>query len=129
MSTGDLLLVVAAVLGAMALAVACVVLFAAARRMERAARDLAVSVAEFRSTAEPLAQDLAASAAQASGEVQRVEHLLDLSTGIAERVDATTGATYRAITTPVIKGAAIAEGTRRAARRLGPRRGPSGRSG
>lgn len=126
MSALDLVAVVAAVLGAIALAGGCVAFFAAAARLRGAAEELEAASEAFRAAAEPLVEELAASAERAAGEVDRVEHLLDLSTGIAERVDGTTGATYRAITTPVIKGAALAEGTRRAARRLGgrnPRRG------
>jgi hypothetical protein len=53
--------------------------------------------------------------------VERVEYLLDLSEGIGRRVDGTTGAAYRVITTPAIKGAALAEGTKQAVRRLGRR--------
>ena len=121
MSAIDLVAVTAALLGALALAGGCVAFFLAASRLRDAAVQLEAASAEFRSAAEPLVDELAASAARAAGEVDRVEHLLDLSTGIAERVDGTTGATYRAITAPVIKGAAFAEGTRRAARRLGGR--------
>ena len=43
---------------------------------------------------------------------------------IGDRVDTATEATYRALTSPVIKGVALASGTRRAAQRLrGPRAG------
>ncbi|MCP4434939.1 MAG: hypothetical protein GY812_05465 [Actinomycetia bacterium] len=122
MSAVDLLAVTAAVLGALALVAVCIAFFAAARRLGAAADALAVATEEFSDAARPLVADLAGSADRAASEVDRVEHLLDLSTGIAERVDGTTGATYRAITSPVIKGAALAEGTRRAARRLGGRR-------
>lgn len=121
MSAIDLVVVVAAVLGVIALVAGCVAFFVAAARLRSAAEQLEAAGAEFRTASEPLVDQLSASAERAAGEVDRVEHLLDLSTGIAERVDGTTGATYRAITAPVIKGAALAEGTRRAARRLGGR--------
>ena len=121
MSAIDLVAVTAAVLGALALAGGCVAFFLAASRLRDAAVRLEEASSEFRAAAEPLVQELDTAAGRAAAEVERVEHLLDLSTGIAERVDATTGATYRAITAPVIKGAAFAEGTRRAARRLGGR--------
>jgi hypothetical protein len=111
-----------AVLGAMALVVACVTLFAVATRLLAAARRVEAAVEEFSSRAEPLVEELARSAARAAVEVERVEHLLDVSEGIGTRVDGATGAAYRAITTPAIKGVALAEGTRRAARRLGGRR-------
>jgi hypothetical protein len=97
----DLVAVVVAVLGALALAGACVAFFAAAARLRSAAEELEAASEEFRDAAEPL---------------------LDLSDGIGQRVQGATGVTYRALTTPVIKGAAVAEGTRRAARRLGGRK-------
>lgn len=118
----DLVAVVAAVLGALALAGACVAFYAAAARLRRAAEELEAASEEFREAAEPLVAELARSAQRAAGEVDRVEHLLDLSDGIGQRVQGATGVTYRALTTPVIKGAAVAEGTRRAARRLGGRK-------
>lgn len=122
MSAIDLVAVVTAVLGALALAGSCVAFFAAASRLRAAAEQLEAASEAFRSSTEPLVAELALSARRAAGEVDRVEHLLDLSDGIGQRVQGATGVTYRAITTPVIKGAAVAEGTRRAARRLGGRR-------
>lgn len=122
MSAIDLVAVVAAVLGAITLAGGCVAFFVAASRLTDAARDLEAAARTFRESAEPLVSELSTSAERAAGEVERVEHLLDLSAGIGQRVEGATGATYRALTTPVIKGAAVAEGTRRAARRLGARR-------
>ncbi len=122
MSAIDLVAVVAAVLGAIALAGGCVAFFAAANRLRDAARELEAASEAFRDAAEPLVAELASSAERAASEVDRVENLLDLSTGIGQRVEGATGVTYRALTTPVIKGAAVAEGTRRAARRLGGRK-------
>ncbi len=119
MSAMDLVAVTAAVLGAIALVAGCLAFFAAAARLRTAAAELEAAGEAFRAAAEPLVEELSSSADRAAGEVDRVEHLLDLSTGIAERVDTTTEATYRAITTPVIKGAAFAGGhpTRRSAPR------------
>jgi hypothetical protein len=117
MSAWDLL----AVLGAVALVVACVALFAAAGRMVAAARSIEATADEFRAAVAPLLADLADSTERAAGEVERVEQILDLSEVIGRRMDTASGATYRAITTPAIKGAAIAEGTRKAVRRLGRR--------
>lgn len=122
MSAIELVAVVAAVLGALALAGACVAFFAAASRLRAAAEQLEEASQAFRESAGPLVAELALAAERAAGEVDRVEHLLDLSEGIGQRVQGATGVTYRAITTPVIKGAAVAEGTRRAARRLGGRK-------
>jgi hypothetical protein len=109
------------VLGAIALFVAVGVLTYATTRMAAASRDLSDASRHFVDEALPLLEELRSAAEQAGNEVERVEHLIDLSSGIADRMDRTTGATYRAITKPAIKGAAIAEGTRRAARRLGGR--------
>jgi len=117
MSAIDLL----AVLGAISLVVACVTLWAAATRMVAASREIERTAAEFREAVTPLVDDLSRSAELAAGEVERVEYLLDLSEGIGRRVDGTTGAAYRVITTPAIKGAALAEGTKQAVRRLGRR--------
>ncbi len=83
----------------------------AARRLERAAE-------EFERVAVPAADELRAVARRAAGDVGRVEDLLDVAGSIGERVDTATEATYRALTSPVIKGAAFATGTRRAARQL-----------
>ncbi|HLU41087.1 MAG TPA: hypothetical protein VKZ55_01685 [Microthrixaceae bacterium] len=83
----------------------------AARRLERAAE-------EFERVAVPAAEELRTIARRAAGEVDRVEDLLEVAGSIGERVDTATAVTYRALTSPVIKGAALAFGTRRAARRL-----------
>ena len=57
-----------------------------------------------------------------SGEVERIDDLLDVATAIGDRVDSATEVTYKALTSPVIKGVAFASGTRRAAQRLRRRR-------
>jgi HAMP domain-containing protein len=110
-----------AVVGAIGLVVACVTLYAAAARLLAAARRMEAATEDFNSRAAPLVEELARSAVRAADEVGRVEHLLDISEGIGSRVEGATGTAYRAITTPAIKGVALAEGTRRAARRLGGR--------
>ncbi len=117
MTATDLLVV----LGAMALFGAVAMMTWATGRMLAAAARLEIATEEFTAAAEPLVAELAGSAERAANEVERVENLIDISSEIADRVDRTTGATYRAITKPAIKGAAIAEGTRRAAKRLGGR--------
>ncbi len=121
MSATDLLVV----LGAVALFLAVAMLTWVTTRMLAAASRLEDATAEFTAAAEPLLAELASSTNRAAHEVERVENLIDVSSEIADRVDRTTGATYRAITKPAIKGAALAEGTRRAARRLGGRKTPS----
>ncbi|MGI9578078.1 MAG: hypothetical protein ACR2OH_07775 [Microthrixaceae bacterium] len=122
MTASEFLLVCAAVLGVMAFAAGSVALWVSAARMRSAASALEQATDEFGEATGVLVDQLSRSAEVAAGEVERVEYLLDLSEGIAERIDGTTAATYKAITSPVIKGAAFAEGTRRAAQRLGGRR-------
>lgn len=114
MQTADLLTVIVAVV-ALGLAVTCAVL---AVRLATALAALQAATAAFEDEAVPAVQELRAAVQRATGEVDRVEDLLDVATSIGTRVDGATDATYRALTSPVIKGVALASGTRRAARRL-----------
>lgn len=130
MSAVDLVAVVLAVLAlgvAAAAAVVCTRALAAARALEAAAGELAA-------VAVPAVEELRLAAERATSEVDRVENLLDVATSVGRRLDGASEATYRALTSPVIKGVALASGTRRAAERLrepaAPSRAPStGRRG
>ncbi len=66
----------------------------------------------------PAIDELRAAAADAADQVDRVDALVEVAGAIGDRVDTATEATYRALTSPVIKGVALASGTRRAAQRL-----------
>jgi hypothetical protein len=68
-------------------------------------------LAEFTAAAVPAARDLSSSARLAALQVDRLENLIDVA-------DGATAATVRVLSNPVIKTAAIARGTRKAARRL-----------
>ncbi len=114
MTALDLLTVVCAVL-ALGAAVAFALLCS---RVARAANALESAVEEFRSEAVPAVVELRDVVRRADGEVARIDELVGIAGSIGERVDAATEVTYRALTAPVIKGAAIASGTRRVARRL-----------
>ncbi|MFI5043535.1 MAG: hypothetical protein ACHQDC_01975 [Acidimicrobiales bacterium] len=114
MSAIDLL----TVLGAVATLVAAVVLALLSSRLLRAAEALESATRAFEDEAIPAVTELRAVVRTASGEVDRIDDLLDVATAIGERVDTATEATYKALTSPVIKGVAIASGTRRAAQRL-----------
>lgn len=110
----DLLTVLCGVLAlgaATALTLAC-------SRLLRAARSLETAAAAFDAAAVPAVEELRAAAHHAVGEVDRIDALVELAGSIGERVDTATEATYRALTSPVIKGVALASGTRRAAQRL-----------
>ncbi|MFM7070023.1 MAG: hypothetical protein ACKOYM_11265 [Actinomycetes bacterium] len=114
METADLLAVIFAVV-ALGVAVTCAVL---AVRLASAVRSLNDAARAFQEEAIPAVTELRTAVRRATQQVDRVDDLVDVATAIGDRVDAATDATYRALTSPVIKGVAIASGTRRAARRL-----------
>ena len=97
--------------GVLALATAAVLALASARLL-RAARSLEEVTAEFERVAVPAVEELDAAARFAVGEVDRIDALVEVAGSIGERVDTATEATYRALTSPVIKGVAFASGTR-----------------
>lgn len=103
--------------GVLALALSGVLALASVRVL-RAARSLEGAARSFEDEAVPAVAELRAAAAAAAHEVDKVDHLLEVAGSIGERVDTATEATYRVLTSPVIKGVAFASGTRRAARRL-----------
>lgn len=103
--------------GVLALGAASVLSLASAR-LFRAARSLERAVGEFDDVATPALAELSVIVREAELEVARIDALLSVAGSIGDRVDTATEATYRALTSPVIKGVAIATGTRRAAKRL-----------
>jgi len=114
MTALDLLTVLCAV-AALAAAV-CLALLSS--HLLRAARRLDAATRTFEEEATPAVQELRAAARRAVGEVDRIDDLLEVAGSIGQRVDSATEVTYRALTSPVIKGVALASGTRRAASRL-----------
>lgn len=80
--------------------------------------DLRRELADFTERAVPAAADLTSSAQLAAHQVDRLENLLDVASSVTDTMDHATAATVRVLSNPVIKTAAIARGTRRAARRL-----------
>jgi len=121
MTAADLLSVICAVL---ALAAAATLSLLATRAL-RAARQLEDATRIFTEQAIPAVEELRVAAGRATSEVDRIDDLLDLAASIGDRVDSATEATYRALTSPVIKGVAFASGTRRAADRLRGRGRPT----
>ena len=81
-------------------------------------RQLRGELARFHDTAVPAAVDLASSAQLAAHQVERLENLIDVASSVTDTMDSATAATVRVLSNPVIKTAAIARGTRKAARRL-----------
>lgn len=106
---------VAALGASVALALLC-------SRVLHALRDLQDATRAFDEVAIPAVDELRVAARRAAGEVDRLDDLLDVAGSIGQRVDTATEVTYRALSSPVIKGVALASGTRRAASRLRGRR-------
>jgi ABC-type transporter Mla subunit MlaD len=106
-----ILLAVVALAATAALAVVCA-------RLARVTRELTDAVDEVRAVVPPAARDLSDAADRAGRQVDRLEAVIHTTGAIADTVDTATQATFRVLSNPVIKGAAIASGTGRAARRL-----------
>jgi hypothetical protein len=107
----------ALILAAVALtAVAALALVCA--RLVRVVRDLEGVTNDFAARAEPAATELGDAAREAARQVDRLDDLIRTTGNITTTVDSATQATFRALSNPVIKGAALASGTSRAAKRL-----------
>jgi len=111
------ILAAVALVSVAALAVVCA-------RLARLGRELTSTVEALSASVPDAVGELVAAAHQAGEQVDRLEGLIRTTGAIAQTVDTATHATLRAISSPVIKGAALASGTSRAARRL---RGGGGR--
>jgi len=87
-------------------------------RLTWATRELRAAIATFEETATSGAAELSKSARDAARQVDRLDDLIRTTGHITDTVDTATQATFRALSSPVIKTAAIASGTSRAAKRL-----------
>ncbi len=122
MSAADLVAVILAVvaLGAVAaLAVVCT-------RLARLAADLQATIATIQEIVPAAVDDLVDASERAGTQVDRLEGVIRTTGSIADTVDTATQVTMRALSNPVIKGAALATGTSKAARRLRGRGGERG---
>ena len=123
MSALDLVVILLGVvaLGAtVAMVLTAVRMHRATEEVERSVRELDEVRVRFESEAAAALQELHVTVRRAGHQVDEVEALVDVANAIGGRVDSATEATYRALTSPVIKTVALASGTRRAARRLRP---------
>ena len=114
MSSTDLALVgvlVATLAAVAALAVTVV-------QLRQLVADLRRQVDVFNTEVGPSAAELSDAAERASLQVDRLEHLISVASSVTETMDSATAATVRVLSNPVIKTAALAKGTRKAARRL-----------
>lgn len=103
---------------AMLALVAAMTLSIVSYRLTSLVRELSRAVEAFEEEAVPAAAQLRRVADAAVDDIARVEALLDVSESIGARVDSASEATYRVLTSPIIKGFALASGTKRAAERL-----------
>jgi hypothetical protein len=110
----DLAAVIAAVLSLVAVAVLTFAVVSLARTL----RELRGLVEEIHTQALPALAEATAAVVDARGEVERVDGILDAAESISSRIDGASRVAYFALSKPVIKTAAVATGTRRAARRL-----------
>jgi hypothetical protein len=121
MTGGELALVVAVVLCALAFAALVLVL----ARLLQALRALEAGVAEVRGALDrfgaetrPLVSELRDSVEEARDDLDRFDAVLGSAEAIATRVEGATRVARVALSKPVIKTVALASGTQRAARRL-----------
>ena len=114
LSAGDLAAVVVSVLSLVAVAV----LTASAIALLRTTRQLRDTVAEVREVALPALHAATAGVGDAREEMERVQEILAAAEAVSSRIDGASRVAYLALSKPVIKTAAAAAGTRRAARRL-----------
>ena len=114
MSAGDLAAVVVSV---MSLAAVGVLTYAAIALL-RTTRELGALIAEVRSEALPALRAATAGVEGARDEMERVDEIINAAEAVSSRIDGASRVAYLALSKPVIRTAAVASGTRRAARRL-----------
>ena len=114
MTGSDLVLVGILVVTLAAVAVLAVTVV----QLRRMITDLRAQVQVFSHEVAPAAERLTEAADQAADQVDRLEHLISVASSLTGTMDSATAATVRVLSNPVIKTAAIARGTRTAARRL-----------
>lgn len=115
MSAADLALVVVTVVALVAVGVLAVVMV----QLRALVTELREATEEFAAVAQPAAEELTSATDRAAEQVDRLDDLIATTSSVAGTVDTATAATVRALSNPVIRTAAIAKGTRLAARRLG----------
>jgi hypothetical protein len=114
MSAMDLAAVVAAVLSLGAVAVLTVAVISLSRTL----RELRGLIEDVQAQALPALAEATAAIVEARLEVDRVDGILDAAEAVSSRIDGASRVAYLALSKPVIKTAAVASGTRRAAKRL-----------
>ena len=114
MTAADLAAVVVSVLSLGTVAV----LTWAAVQLRRTTAALADALTEVRDQALPALAEARAGVNEARLETERVIEIIDAAEAVSSRIDSASRVAYLALSKPVIKGAAVASGTKRAAKRL-----------
>ena len=114
MTANDVVLVVVLVVSLTSIAMLAVL----ALQLHRAVVELRDASNEFIERARPAIDELIRSARSAGNQVDRLDDLIATAASVTETMDSATAATVRVLSSPVIKTAALAKGTKRAARRL-----------
>jgi len=132
MSASDLAAIICA--GVAVVSIAALVIVAA--RIQHSARVLAATTEQLRvelAAAAAAVEKAERAAESATDQVDRLDSLIRTAGSVTDTADAATQAAFRVLANPVIKTAAVATGTRGAARRLRGRRtdtdGEQGRRG
>lgn len=121
MTGGELALVVAVVLCALAFAALVLVLarlLQALRALDAGVADVRTALESFGAETRPLVDDLRDSVEEARDDLDRFDAVLGSAEAISTRVEGASRVARAALSRPVIKTVAIASGTQRAARRL-----------
>jgi len=102
----------------MIVALACTAMLAiTVVQLRRVVVDLRELTDEFVDRATPALEQLVSAAREAGGQVDRLDDLISTAASVTDVVEHATNATVRVLSNPVIKTAALAKGTARAARR------------
>jgi predicted PurR-regulated permease PerM len=113
-SATDIVLIITTIVSLAAIAALAVTV----SQLRLVVRSLRKELQSFRETVQPAAERLDASAKGASRQVDRLDNLIGAAGSLTETVDGATASAVRALSNPVIKTAAVARGTKKAARRL-----------
>lgn len=121
MTASDLAAIICAAVAVVSIAALVIV----AARIDRSAKVLAAVTEQMRvelSAAAEAVERTERAAVSATDQVDRLDSLIRTAGSVTDTADAATQAAFRVLASPVIRTAAVASGTRGAARRLRGRR-------
>lgn len=106
------------VVAVVALAAQVASLRRAVRKLSAAVEDQGVELADLRQQTVPLLADTRSALRKADRDNRKADALLDVATSLTGTADAASRLAYRAVTNPIVKVAAFATGTKRAAKEM-----------